>query len=124
MRIVIGLGLLALAVYCVIDCVGGEKRRRLGLPTWLWVLVIIALPGLGPLLWLLLSRTYGGGASSPRRPARPVAPDDDPAFLADLDRHSRPGTGEAAPEDPPSGEEQGTETGTEQGSEDDDGHTR
>ncbi|QOR70043.1 PLDc_N domain-containing protein [Ruania alkalisoli] len=113
MRIVIGLGLLALAVYCVIDCVGGEERRRLGVPTWLWVLLIIALPGLGPLIWLLMSRTYGnGGATTPRRPTRPVAPDDDPAFLADLDRHPRTehhddeSTGEDRPENEGHGPEE------------------
>lgn len=87
MRFLVALAVIAITVYSVIDCVRAEDRQRRGLPAWLWVTVIIVLPGVGALVWLLVSRT----APDPRprgysRPSRPVAPDDDPDFLAGLAR--------------------------------------
>lgn len=64
-------------------------------------------------IWLLQSRgdrrrsAGGGSRPQPRAPRRPVAPDDDPEFLAELDRRSRAerrrregraGPGDAAPD--------------------------
>jgi len=53
------------------------------------VLVIVALLGLA--IYLVVRTVQGRGVVQPRRPqsrppARPVAPDDDPDFLRDLDR--------------------------------------
>ena len=89
MRFLVALAVIAITVYSVIDCVRAEDRQRRGLPAWLWVTVIIVLPGVGALVWLLVSRT----APDPRprgytRPSRPVAPDDDPDFLAGLARQT------------------------------------
>ena len=89
MRFLVALAVIAITVYSVIDCVRAEDRQRRGLPAWLWVTVIIVLPGVGGLVWLLVSRT----APDPRprgytRPSRPVAPDDDPDFLAGLARQT------------------------------------
>jgi hypothetical protein len=52
---------LALLIAAVADCLGGERPPR---------------PG-------------GGAGGGPRRPRGPVAPDDDPDFLRDLDRKLR-----------------------------------
>ncbi len=43
------------------------------------------------LIWLMQARARRspGPAASPRRQRRPLAPDDDPAFLAELDRLRR-----------------------------------
>ncbi|UFU05822.1 PLD nuclease N-terminal domain-containing protein [Ruania halotolerans] len=96
--VLLGLVVLALTVYSVIDCVGGEEQRRKNLPTWLWVTLIVALPVLGALIWLLVSRSAGAsGQPAPRRRTGPLAPDDDPAFLADLDRRTRPHPGADSP---------------------------
>lgn len=107
MRFLVALAVIAITVYSVIDCVRAEDRQRRGLPAWLWVTVIIVLPGVGGLVWLLVSRT----APDPRprgyaRPSRPVAPDDDPDFLAGLARQQPPATPEApAPDVPDASEE-------------------
>lgn len=91
MRFLIALAVIAITVYSVIDCVRAEDSRRRGLPTWLWVTVIIVLPGVGGLVWLLVSSMGGEPRSRGySRPTRPLAPDDDPDFLAGLSRHTPP----------------------------------
>jgi hypothetical protein len=63
------------------------------------VLVLVALLALA--IYLVVRTVQGRGSVQPRKPqrrppARPVAPDDDPDFLRDLDRKRRhPGDPEA-----------------------------
>lgn len=87
------LGLLlviGLVVYCVVDIVRSDDDERLGAPAALWVLLVVLIPVLGSVAWLAVSRSRraarGGAGTGRRRPARPVAPDDDPEFLWRLDR--------------------------------------
>jgi len=82
--IAIGLAVLILTVYSLVDCALFEKRRIRGLPRWVWVFVIVLVPLIGPLLWLLVGR--GRGASPVGRSFRTVAPDDDPEFLRTLNQ--------------------------------------
>lgn len=80
---------LGLAVYSVMDVLRSTEKQRLGLPLGAWVLLVL-VPIAGPVAWLMLSRSQGGGpgrSSSRRRP--PVAPDDDPEFLSRLDEERR-----------------------------------
>lgn len=95
---------LALLIYAFIDCVRTpEESMPSGIPKPLW-LVLIIFPVLGPLAWILISRIARAASTSPsgrsvvwssetpRRPVRrpgPVAPDDDPEFLARLAREQR-----------------------------------
>jgi hypothetical protein len=104
MRFLLVLAIIGLMTYAILDVTRTEDpRRRLGLPTWLWVAVIIITPGVGALIWLIASRLLimaGGSADGgtddypaprpSRRPNRPVAPDDDPEFLAGLNRPTLP----------------------------------
>lgn len=60
--------------------------------------VLPALIILGTLIYLVVRLVQSrGGGPAPRRSPRPVAPDDDPTFLRDLDeqvwreRHKEPG---------------------------------
>src|SRR5699024_8604050 len=83
---------IALTVYTVIDCVRAERWERRGLPLWLWILVIVVLPVLGALTWLISRWTTpqpGPGGRPATRPG-PTAPDDDPDFLAGLNRSGGP----------------------------------
>ena len=57
-------------------------------------LVVVLLVAVGVVVLLMrAAATTGGGYSAPRpprsRPQRPVAPDDDPDFLRELDRRAR-----------------------------------
>ena len=101
--------ILALTIYALVDCVvNDDSDMPVELPKGVWVILIVLFPAIGPIAWLVVSRVgrrnarqarpgYGSGGGSPsgyvppRRPARPqrmrpVAPDDDPEFLASLDR--------------------------------------
>ena len=56
-----------------------------GFPKPVWIVVVVALPVIGPLLWLFV------GKSKPKRPGGPagrLAPDDDPSFLGSIDTES------------------------------------
>jgi hypothetical protein len=85
-----------LLVYSLIDC---SRTPQAAMPSTLpraaWVVVMILLPIVGPLYWLVASRTdkNRGPGSAPRggRPGpssgpsrRPIGPDDDPDFLHGL----------------------------------------
>ena len=83
-----GLALLGLFVYCLLDVIATDDALVRNLPKLVWVLVIIFVPLAGPLAWLLLGRPEQAGArpgDTRRRPSmRPRGPDDSPEFLSSL----------------------------------------
>ena len=95
----VGLLLLALWIYCIFDVVSTDESLMRNMPKVLWLVVVILLPTIGAVAWLLLGRPIGAGLrpgdTSPHRPRlarpapRPLAPDDDPSFLARLDEETR-----------------------------------
>lgn len=93
--------LVALIVYCLIDCARSEEEDRSGLPKAIWMLIVL-IPLFGALAWLAVSRGNRRGASAAQPPTRPqsrpptrrrstgpLAPDDDPEFLWRLDQARR-----------------------------------
>ncbi|MGI5189337.1 PLDc N-terminal domain-containing protein [Promicromonospora sp. CA-289599] len=113
-RILLILVVVGLAAYALADVWGSDEDERGGLPRWLWVLLIVLLPLLGAISWIVVrvaARRSGAGPSAPnsgpggggnrpkppprsprpgpRRPAGPVAPDDDPEFLWRLEQEKR-----------------------------------
>lgn len=96
----IPLIVIGLAVYSIVDCSRADDRARRGIPFAAWVLFLIVVPVIGPLTWIILSRM--GTPPTPQRRTRPVAPDDDPEFLRELERRARrdqPPTAPGAPAD-------------------------
>ena len=88
--------LVAFVVYCVFDVVGSDERRRRGLPVPLWLLLVVLVPVVGGVVWLLVSRwTPHQGTAA--RGGGPVAPDDDPEFLRELERRRRKAQPDAGP---------------------------
>ena len=89
---------LALVIAALADCLGGEHAPRKLSRAW-WVPIILLLPVVGGILWFAVGRARpprpkpgagrGGSAGGPRSPRGPVAPDDDPDFLRDIDRRLR-----------------------------------
>jgi len=88
-RLLFGLGLIViiLTVYALVDCALFDRSRIRGLPRWVWIFVIILVPVIGPLLWLFVGR--GRKRAPVGRLPRSSAPDDDPEFLRGLDREKR-----------------------------------
>jgi hypothetical protein len=100
---------LVLSVYALFSCIQTRDEDVPYLPKLAWVVLIVFVPFVGPIVWLLVSRTTGTAqrerpARPARTPSRQVAPDDDPDFLASLERYRdprttvRPPTPGAAPE--------------------------
>ncbi|MDP9806672.1 hypothetical protein J2S70_001254 [Trueperella bonasi] len=95
--IIIGV---ALIIYAFIDAARTDSSKmpaRISKPVWLLLIAIV--PVIGALIWLFFKyqhvlksdyRTTGGtpfGRS--KKPSGPVAPDDDPEFLARLEARNR-----------------------------------
>ncbi|MFI7211845.1 PLD nuclease N-terminal domain-containing protein [Micromonospora maritima] len=90
------LAQIVLAVCALISCLSAEDGKVKALPRMVWVLVILFFPLIGSIAWFVAGRERpagpvgAGGATAPGAPARrPLAPDDDPDFLASLDERSR-----------------------------------
>ncbi|WP_454851422.1 PLDc N-terminal domain-containing protein [Promicromonospora soli] len=110
-RVLLILVIVGLMAYALADVWGTKEDERGGLPRWLWVLLIVLLPLLGPISWIVVrvtGRRSGAGPASgpasgggrptppprspragPRRPSGPPAPDDDPEFLWLLEQAKR-----------------------------------
>ena len=105
------LAMLAIWLYCLLDAATADRDRVRGLPKGLWIAVVLLTFIFGAVAWLSLGRPRGperaprlgssrrtswparpdrfppGDGGSFRRPG-PLAPDDDPEFLARLDREA------------------------------------
>ncbi|MHA7132081.1 PLD nuclease N-terminal domain-containing protein [Oerskovia turbata] len=99
-RVLLTLLAVGLAVYALSDCATSDEHDRSGIPKGLWIVMIIFLPFVGPLAWILVSRTQRSRQAGPssagvrtrgsrRGPAGPIAPDDDPDFLWRLEQQRR-----------------------------------
>lgn len=85
-QVLISLVVLAMTVLAIVDIVMIDSSRVRGIPKWAWVSIALFLPILGPLLWFFIGRERLSKRNHGRYPDRPVAPDDDPAFLGKLSR--------------------------------------
>ena len=74
---------IVLDIFAIIDIVLIDKSRVRAFPKALWVLIVIAVPLIGAILWFVVGRQWGSRQQQARRT---VAPDDDPAFLRNLRR--------------------------------------
>jgi hypothetical protein len=93
------LAQLVLAVCALISCLSAEEGDIRALPRVAWVLIILFFPLVGSIAWFVAGREPGarrprtawpmGNGFSERGRRRPVAPDDDPEFLASLAERTR-----------------------------------
>ena len=94
---------LVLSVYALFSCIQTPDEDVPHLPKLVWIVLIVFVPFVGPIVWLLMSRTQAGRRDAVVRPSKPglrrVAPDDDPDFLKSLDRYRDPRTTVKPPED-------------------------
>ena len=84
--IVIGsVAAVAFTVYALVDLFMTQSPRVRAFPKPVWIAVVVALPIIGPVLWLGVGEAKKGG---PRRTGPGRAPDDDPGFLGSIDKES------------------------------------
>lgn len=75
---------IAFTIFTVVDIALMDRSRVRGLPKAGWMALAILLPVVGGVLWLAVGRVRLRDSGRPSR--RPIAPDDDPAFLNRLNR--------------------------------------
>lgn len=95
----VGIAVLVLWVYALLDVITSDETRIRNLPKWGWFVVVLLLGELaiGPVLWCVAGRPRGAARSLPYsgnrgipaqydRPGRAAAtsPDADEAFLASI----------------------------------------
>ena len=87
---------LGLSIYALFSCIQTRDKDVPYLPKLVWIVLIVFVPFVGPITWVLMSRSQRIRNEQPvpraEPSARPVAPDDDPDFLASLDRYRDPRT--------------------------------
>lgn len=97
--------IVGLTLYTLLDAVRTPAHEARTLPKWLWVLVTLLFPVVGPLMWLILGRPKAQPAAGAPRPgfgqrrSSPApsvsSPDDDEEYLrwlkakAERERRSR-----------------------------------
>jgi hypothetical protein len=89
---VVGLALLVLWIFCILDVISTEEVLCRNLPKYVWLLIVIILPDVGSIAWLLLGRPVGAGfrlgsqVGVYRPQKRAIGPEDSPDFLASIER--------------------------------------
>lgn len=80
--IVIGaVGVVALTIYALVDLFMTNGPRVRAFPKPVWIAIVVAVPVIGPLLWLFVGKVKPGVA---KKNSGGRAPDDDPYFLGSL----------------------------------------
>lgn len=91
----LGLFLLVLWVFCIVDVIMTDESRVRNMPKGLWLVVVLLLPDIGSILWLVAGHPWEHKVAPSRiaqqfpeydRPGRHVAvnAEDDEAFLRGL----------------------------------------
>ena len=80
-----GVAAVALTIYALVDLFMTHAPKVRAFPKPVWIVVVVALPVIGPALWLLVGKAKPRSASSP---TGRKAPDDDPSFLGSIDTES------------------------------------
>lgn len=103
-RIIIALVVISLTIYTFIDCLRTPANATPArISKVAWALLTLLVPIVGPILWLFFKYQAMITSDTPistsdisarlrtKRPSpnAPIAPDDDPEFLARLDAHNR-----------------------------------
>jgi hypothetical protein len=88
LRVVVVVAVLVVFVYGLVDVIRTDRRQTKGISKPAWIVVQIVLPVIGAVLWFLIGRPRGTGPS-PVSYSHPVAPDDDPDFLRNLEIRRR-----------------------------------
>lgn len=84
--VIVTIVVLAFSVFTTVYAITADKSRVRGLPKWLWVLLCLALPIVGGILYLTVGRPLPDRRATGNFQTKTVAPDDDPDFLRKIRR--------------------------------------
>jgi hypothetical protein len=82
--VISAVGVIVFTIYALVDLFMTHTPRVRAFPKPIWIIVIVALPVFGPLLWLFVGKAKNSGKKNNSGGNR--APDDDPSFFRSLDR--------------------------------------
>lgn len=88
LRVVVPIIVLVVFTYGLVDLIRTDARLTRGISKPAWVVVQILLPVVGAILWFITGRPRGTRAV-PASYSHPLAPDDDPEFLRNLEVRRR-----------------------------------
>ncbi|WP_427129401.1 PLD nuclease N-terminal domain-containing protein [Pseudarthrobacter sp. S9] len=88
LRVVVPIVVLVVFVYGLVDLIRTDPRLTKGISKPAWIVVQIVLPLIGAVLWFIVGRPRNTEAA-PVTYSHPVAPDDDPEFLRNLEIRRR-----------------------------------
>ncbi len=88
LRVVVPIVILAVFVYGLVDLIRTDARLTRGISKTAWIFVQVLLPVVGATLWFLIGRPRATD-TAPVAYSHPVAPDDDPEFLRNLEIRRR-----------------------------------
>jgi hypothetical protein len=88
LRVVVAVAVLVVFVYGLVDVIRTDSRETRGISKPAWIVVQIVLPVIGAILWFLIGRPRSTGPA-PLTYSHPIAPDDDPDFLRNLEIRRR-----------------------------------
>jgi len=88
LRVVVPIVILVVFVYGLVDLIRTDARQTRGISKTACVVVQIVLPVVGAILWFIIGRPRATD-TAPIAYSHPVAPDDDPDFLRNLEVRRR-----------------------------------
>jgi hypothetical protein len=88
LRVVVPIVVLVVFVYGLVDVIRTDARLTKGISKPAWIVVQIVLPVIGAVLWFIIGRPRATSAA-PASYGHPIAPDDDPEFLRNLEVRRR-----------------------------------
>ena len=83
--VIASVAAIAFTIYALVDLVVTPAQKVRAFPKPIWIAVIVALPVIGPVLWLTVGKSRNGRQKSG---GTGRGPDDDPGFLGSIDRKS------------------------------------
>lgn len=87
-RVLLAVAVLAIFVYGLVDVIRTDRHLARGISKTSWIIVMVVLPVVGAALWFIIGRPRGA-APAPQARSHPLAPDDDPDFLRNLENRRR-----------------------------------
>ena len=88
LRVVAIVAVLVVFVYALVDVIRTDRGSTRSISKPAWIVVMIALPVLGAIMWFIFGRPYGN-KPAPKPVRHPTAPDDDVEFLRNLENRRR-----------------------------------
>jgi Phospholipase_D-nuclease N-terminal len=99
----VGLALLGLWLFCLLDVITSDESECRNLPKFGWLVLVLILPDVGSIIWLIAGRPLRPAGGLPDAPGRSSVPnpDDDEEFLRKVRERAEQQRRKAREQQPP-----------------------